>query len=165
MNNLVRLLHNAVASSESLSDHIDKVVKKLYENQPFLEEYTLKEEEMVSTKDIRSFMQRLRHYRLPRIEAIMYLDGNERICVDFKMDVQDLWSAKKWWNSKAKSFIRSNLNSGINLFELFYVYHEIYSKFYFWLKSRQSSIHKEDLDAVELIMNNAVSNEFLGHKI
>jgi hypothetical protein len=144
---VMRLLHNYVASAFSLIDHTRNHYKGLYSKNNKFPEY---EEEVKNrfidvpianfTKELRQYIQ---HYDLPVIVSkTKYISEPPTLTQKLTIKKEKLNSFS--WNSKSKEYLKS-LPDDIDLNALIDTYYEIVENFYDWFKLKQQMIHEKEL--------------------
>lgn len=145
LRDIVRRMHNYVASVLSLIDHSRLHYRKLYDRTNIFPEYQTKVDEVFKfdplacfVKDLRQYFQ---HYGLPGI----YFQTNwtrasglmERTV---RLRLTDLKHFT--WSSTAKKFLVAQTED-INLLTLTDAYHNKVTAFYNWFQGRQEQLHAD----------------------
>jgi hypothetical protein len=148
---LLRRLHNFVASAKTLVDHTRVVYQELYEGTGTFEDY---HQEIVRrfTKDpLVQFVQRLRqlaqHERLPQISFTLSANQGGPIVRRLLLNKPDLLKFNGW-NAPSKSYL-SDAPESIDLTALVEAYVASVSSFYQWLQGRWEVLHANDAAEVE----------------
>lgn len=149
---IIRLLHNYIASSLSLTDHARNHYKELYFKNNLFPEYQNEINERftnntlaVFIKDLRQYMQ---HYQSPGVSSrLQYKKGEPDFIIKLLLPLEDI---KKYsgWHSYSKKFLEEQQDD-IDLLDIIEKYHNLIVDFYDWFSSRQAIIHKEDERKVE----------------
>lgn len=148
---IIRLLHNYLASAFSLIDHTRKHYNKLYkENGKFLDYQLEIQNRFINDplsnfiKDLRQFVQ---HYKLPEIytNTIFKQDPPELRRV-LKLKKEDLMEFP--WSSKSKIFL-SHQTADLDLMQIVNEYFERVTEFYKWFQEKQAEIHKDEISIVD----------------
>lgn len=133
-----RLFHNFVASTESLLDHIDKMIDKLYSQ--FSNMYDEKKEEYIKIKSesISKFVRDLRdytlHYTLPIKELqISLFSSSKDIDFSMKIDIEYLKKSKKW-KKKFNHYLQKR--ESLLVIDLVNDYFMLIQNFYDWLTTK-----------------------------
>jgi len=148
---IIRLLHNYVASAFSLIDHSRRHYEKLYSNKPEFPEYLIEVKRKFKdvpvanfTKELRQFIQ---HYDLPAIvSTTKYIASPPSLTQTLLMKKADL--IRFDWNSKSLEYLNSN-EDDIDLIVLIDSYFRIVEEFYVWFKKAQEKIHSLEIIAVD----------------
>ena len=144
-----RLFHNFLASAFSLIDHMRVIIKKLYSETVFKDEYQTKLEQDIISQPIHGFIKRLRNYvqhnTLPILDLkITFANGDLDFSV--KMDVKILKEWKEWCSAKSYLDI---LGDSYCIGTLASEYFNLIEQFYIWLTQRQQSIHQSDIKKLQ----------------
>lgn len=140
-----RLLHNFVASAQTLVDHTRRHVKKLYENGPFVDEYEqrvallidLPERRLV--KDLRDYTL---HYRLPGLVAELTWT-KYGVVSEFLLESAKLLEWEKT-SRISRDFLVSH-GEHVSLRSVVDAYMAGTAGLYAWMEEREQDIHREDL--------------------
>lgn len=152
---VLRLLHNYLASVKSLVEHTRIVSRKLYSGTPFWREYDEKVKTTFTDRPLARFVQDFRNYilhkGLPATNTRFSLD-REPDSSDFRMDsyvTLDVASLLKWdkWTHAALSYLRSSPKK-LRLDEVVTNYTGTVREFYDWFGQRQREIHAEDFNVL-----------------
>lgn len=150
---IIRLLHNYIASAQSLIDHTRVHYNELYNNESVFSDYQDQIEQRfvlhplsVFMKDLRQYFQ---HFRMPRISSNIHSSGkNPELLVSVRLGIDEL-NKFSGWKSKSKEYT-SNFEKAIDLKILIEEYHSYIQDFHIWFSNRQTEIHKEDQKKVDV---------------
>jgi hypothetical protein len=149
---VIRHLHNFLASASTLADHVNAVVGKLYSDQSFESEYRRKVSESFKSSGLATFVQDLRNYMLhkglPPTTARLSSEacsGTVRNAVYLNKGALLNWES---WSSRSREFMAA-LPADLDLLEVVISYKEIVNSFYAWLHQRLQEIHEPDLKGLE----------------
>lgn len=153
LDQVLRLLHNFLASAFSLIEHTRKIVKKLYSGKEFQQEYQKKLQEDVISHPIHCFVKHLRnyaqHYTLPILDLRTSLIGTgnfENLNFSVRMDVEVL---KQWDGWKTSRSYLDALNSDWCVDTIVTEYFTLIQDFYNWLSQRQTVLHQADMNKLK----------------
>lgn len=148
---VIRLLHNFVASVLSLVDHTRVFYRELYEKTAKFPDYNAEITKRLAEAPLVQFVLRLRqfsqHYRLPEIGFTLNYNhetGITRYLYLVKSDLQSF----DGWNAPAKIYLNSAPDQ-IGIRETVTSYLNEIRDFYKWIAERQRQIHASDVAAVE----------------
>lgn len=136
LNNLSRLLHNLLASVQTLVDHTRKVKGELSKHCPeFGRLYHKKSEEVFANSPLTNFVQDFRNYFLHigliNFQIIHELNLSKGLITKYEMKPKD-WIAWKGWSAKSREYINA-LTKDDTLQETFMNYRKHIIPFYNWL--------------------------------
>jgi hypothetical protein len=141
---VIRLLHNYLASAKTLIDHTRILARDLYEVTTFWEEYEARVTRTFADSRLANFVQRLRNYmlhkELPFTSATMLLATG----ADFDCYVNlDLARLRAWdgWNAKAREYLDVLPGDQVRLDQLVGDYTALVGEFHDWLEVRQKQLH------------------------
>ena len=160
--NVTRLLHNFVASAQSLIDHTRFFYRKLYEPDNLFPDYQeeirkrfLKHTLSCFIKDLRQYAQ---HYQVPSLSSsLRYERGKPDFEVSMNMDKNDLLEFSGW-KANSKTFLADS-DDKIDVLKLFQEYHTHIMSFQSWFSEKQKEIHKNDFAYVSLMKSKLKKNE------
>jgi hypothetical protein len=157
---LTRLLHNFTASAKTLIDHTRTHIHRLYDGQPFVNEYESKIAEKFTSSPIQRFVQDLRnytqHYTLPAVgRSMSWSRGQEYYNIMYYLDVKEL---RKWgnWSPESQQYIDA-FREKLSLKQLADDYFSLVNEFYRWLDRREREINSEKLDRYRQIQKRIAS--------
>lgn len=152
MNEVIRLLHNFLASAKTLVDHTRALISDWYENTDFLREYNSEVDNRFSNNPVSGFIEGLRnyalHYSLPLTNAklsvkMKALGQEESVKSDFVLVKSVLLHWPKW-PQKAKTFLNS-AGDEIAVDTLIDNYFRQIAEFHSWMHKRLLEIHETEL--------------------
>ena len=144
---IIRLLHNYVASTKSLVDHTRRIARKLLIGK-HLDEYQKRVDSNFKEDSLTTFLQDLRNYLLhvsyPPVNRTIRFEPTHIKSVGIELAVKQLL---KWdgWNSRSLDFIKSH-DDGIALAGLVSEYSTKVLAFYDWLQKHIEVACKSELD-------------------
>ncbi len=152
INEVLRLLHNYLASAKSLVDQTRVVIRSWYKETVFLKEYNNQVNSRFKNNLITKFIEDLRnfnlHYSLPITNATFSIQldkdtGQNTLTHSFVLVKSGLleWSG---WTKEGKAFL-GELDDEIDIGNLVDKYYKQILDFHSWLVNRLQEIHKEDL--------------------
>lgn len=142
---IVRLLHNYLASSNTLVDHTRVLVEDLYRKTDFWKEYEAKKKEIFVDSQLAQFVKRLRNYMLhsvlPFTSTTMRFKKGQQSDLDCFVNL-DLTKLRLWdgWTSKAREYLNCP-EDRVRLDELAMAYTGLVTDFYDWFDKRQHELH------------------------
>ena len=149
---ILRLLHNFLASAKSLLSQTRVAVPSWYERTDFLKEYYEQVTSRFTNNPITKFIEDLRnynlHYSLPITHATFSIHFEKEteknnMSYSFVLVKSGLleWSR---WSKEGKNFLR-NSGDQIDIGNLVDEYYKQILDFHSWLINRLLEVHKEDL--------------------
>jgi len=150
---MVRLVHNYVASAKSLFEHTRKFVKEYYSNSAFEKEYLRKVDETFHDP-FSSLVIQLRDYTLhndlPTISANLLFEPNKPFRFRILLDVASL---RKWsrWSAKSKEYLKT-LGPELELDVVVDDYNTKVSSFYEWFGRQLQPLHTKELAETETLL-------------
>jgi hypothetical protein len=140
-----RLLHNLLASAQSLVDHTRVIKNRLYSDRDFGNEYEIKLNQELKYHPVRMFVQKLRNYTLHYTLPILALQITCSEDLNFSMRI-DVETLKKWddWGS-SKTYL-DTLGDSCCIVALVNEYFALIQNFYDWLTKRQQELHQTDFE-------------------
>lgn len=148
---IIRRLHNFVASVLSLIDHTRNLHKELYSGTGMFPEYNQKVKLEFENDPLSQFVIKLRqycqHYQAPDIGTTFSITRNGNSFDEKRTVVLFTENLKTFdgWNVKAKEYLNS-LDKEIDILQLVTAYRDKVIKFYQWFQTHQVEIHKSELD-------------------
>lgn len=142
---VVRLLHNYLASAFTLVDHTRILAKDLYLSTDFWEEYEAKTKDMFDDSSLAQFVQRLRvymlHRALPFTSLTLRMHAQPQSELDCFVNL-DLARLRLWdgWNHGAREYL-NRAEERVRLDELVAAYASLVTEFHDWFSTRQQDIH------------------------
>lgn len=147
MNDVIRLLHNFVASALSLIDHTRRLYNKLYAEFGTFPDYQQRVNHDFAQDPLSQFVKCLRqycqHYKAPNLDVtVSWKQGDERETRTFNLLVEDLRTFDEW-SSLAKRYLEG-IDTKIEIVEVATEYRNKVIAFYEWFQSRQEEIHSDE---------------------
>ena len=145
--NVMRFLHNYLASSKTLIDHSRRIVKSLCEETPFYTEYGGRKNKCFVGNPLSHFVQDLRNFTLHRDIPLRGptvargLDGT--ISGYYKLDREALSGWNKW-SAPSEQYL-SGVEVELRLHEIVSAYDALVSEFYCWLERRLREVFECDI--------------------
>jgi hypothetical protein len=153
---LQRLIHNFLASVKSLIDHTRNVVKDLYRNTKFYEEYALKVNSIFVDNRLAVFTQDLRnyftHHSLPTVTPWVHLGTGSPAKPSYTLSRNELLNHYSGWTRKSKEFLQ-NSNDDLLLSSILDDYHALAEGFRVWFVERLKKIHALEFSHLESLQN------------
>lgn len=150
---ILRLLHNFLASAKSLIDQTRVVIRDWYRETDFINEYKAQINSRFVNNSLSGFIEDLRnfslHYSLPITHAVLSVQitdpktGQGEANFSFKL-IKSALLIWKGWTEKGKTFLSAS-NDEIDIEVLSEEYHKQILDFHSWLVQRLQEIHKDDL--------------------
>lgn len=162
---ILRLLHNFIASAQSLVDQTRVCINMWYKGTEFLEEYQVQVNSRFLNNPIAGFIQDLRNYNLhrslPVTSARFTISEQKTLSFSFvlvKSAILD-WDG---WKQRGKKYL-DTAEDQIDIRKLANSFHDLEFDFQEWLFARVIDIHREDLEwyssQSQMIMNNLDDEE------
>ncbi|UCG12675.1 MAG: hypothetical protein JSU72_19720, partial [Deltaproteobacteria bacterium] len=148
MNEILRSLHNYVASALSLIDHTRRLHKQLYADSGKFADYHSRVSSEFAQDPLAQFVKCLRkycqHYKAPNLASDQSWErGDKRITRAFSLLLEDL-TTFDGWSATARRYM-DTAGERIDVLEVATKYHAKVMSFYEWFQSRQSRIHANEL--------------------
>jgi hypothetical protein len=148
-NEVIRLLHNYLASAKSLVDVTRVLITDWYQGSDFIKEYKTQVDSRFVNNSLIGFIEELRnfslHYSFPiTIAKISTHLGENTLDFSFVLSKSSLISWSKW-TSKGKPFLDS-IRDEIEVGVLVDAYYREIFEFYSWMEKRLREIHSEELN-------------------
>lgn len=144
---IIRLLHNYLASVKSLVEHTRIMVREVHGGTEFSREYELKKQEVFENSPLSHFIQKLR-------DCVLHTGIIDPIAEKKEANsiLLDLTSLRSWngWKGKSKEYLE-NAKDDINLYEIIVAYGSFVIDFYDWFSIRQEELYKEELRQYDAI--------------
>jgi hypothetical protein len=152
---ILRRLHNFVASALTLIDHTRIYYRELYGDTDKFPDYLPRLSNEFEKDPLSQFVKCLRiycqHYAPPNIiveeSLIENPDGTPKIEKKVLLRTEDLISFDRW-NSTAREYLNKP-DKQIDLLEIIDLYRTKVINFYLWVISRQNEIHKNEIFLVD----------------
>jgi hypothetical protein len=167
---VIRRLHNYLASAMSLVDHTFVLVMDLYKGKPFQKEYHRERHRIFDLSPEYQFVQQLRNYALHEsivdAMATTHWDKDTGLDTSIRLHLQRL---KAWtgWKGPAKKFVKDAPND-LRLLDLVESYTSAVRKFYDWLSKQQEEMHKDDFDELKMLQDEyrkLVAGDLIGDQL
>ncbi len=150
MREYVRLFHNFLASSLTLIDHTRVVVKHLYEDAPWIDDYRERVLKLAQdpfaclVRDLRVYIQ---HYSLPVVQTHTTVRSDQTLSRSFGIN---LAKVRQWdrWSAPAKRKLDSTKGDNLSTQVLVLGYYAVILKLHQWLWHQQAAFHKRDLETL-----------------
>ncbi|PGP39299.1 hypothetical protein CN993_27325 [Bacillus thuringiensis] len=148
---IIRLLHNYLASAMTLVDHTRKLFKDEYEKKEFEKEYNKKIDELFVQSPVSRFIQDLRNYSVHRMLPIAGAS------VAFSQETgmtHSIYLSKdklidwKGWKQNARVYLDKQEDC-IKLLPLVNEYTKNVTEFQTWFQEKQNEIHSEAMKELE----------------
>jgi hypothetical protein len=147
---VTRLLHNFLASAQSLVDHTRVFKNKMYKGHTFKKVYQDKVDRELKHSPIVCFVQDLRNYvlhkQLPIASATLSFKGEGGTITEFdstvKLDVNELRAWNKW-KPESRAYLDS-LDDKVQIRELVEKYEGAIKAFYQWFGEQQAQVHHSE---------------------
>jgi len=140
---IARVLHNFLASAESLVGHTRTYMRNLYKGQPFFTEYEARVAEQFASSPLRRFVQDLRvytqHITLPLTGSAFHLDRTEGLSIAYYIDAEEL---RKWdnWSDESRQYLDA-FQKILPVRQLADDYFSLVEEFYKWLDKSEREVH------------------------
>lgn len=151
---VVRRLHNYVASTQSLVEHTRRLHNKLYGDSNLFPEYKKLVSARFVNDPLSQFVQHLRqycqHYKAPDIGIKVSVQSSEGGFVERRVVFLGLSNLREFdgWNSQVKSYM-NGLPEEVDVLGVVTQYRDKVIEFYRWFQSRQLEIHANELARFE----------------
>jgi hypothetical protein len=148
LDDVIRLLHNYVASVMSLVEHTRRLYNKLYAAGNEFTDYQPRVDQEFVQDPLAQFVQCLRlycqHYKAPNLDiTVSWNQGDARPTRTVSLLVEDL-KTFDGWTPVARKYL-DTINEKIEIVTLATAYRDKVITFYQWFQSRQEEIHKEEI--------------------
>jgi len=144
---VIRLLHNFVASVKSLIDHTRIMYQELYEGNKKFPEYQQEVNKLFANNPLAQFVEDLRdyslHYKfLPISSKYIYVKDPPKDESSIVLDLKILLLYKTW-SALSKNYLKEQRDN-INILDLISKYYGLTIGFHKWVRSKQLEIHSEE---------------------
>jgi hypothetical protein len=153
---IMRLLHNFLASAATLIDHTRTITRELYEEHRFLQEYEREMTGVFSQSSIAGFVRGLRNWMLhkglvPVVVQLSFAVPNDTSVSSVVLDLGEMTS---WdgWDSRAKAFL-AEATSDPRLSDVVESYAVLVLRFYRWLEKRMLELHGSAFQELDELQN------------
>jgi len=151
INEVIRLLHNFLASAKSLVEHTRIVISDWYQETEFLKEYETQVASRFVNNPIIGFIEELRnfnlHFSLPITDATLsiQMDKDKRSGTENFSFVIKKYGLLQWsgWTQKGKPFLKASKDE-IEIGNLVDDYYQQIMDFHSWMEKRLREIHSEE---------------------
>jgi hypothetical protein len=148
MRDIIRRIHNFVATALSLIDHTRNLHRKLYSDTDEFPDYQSRINSEFFHDPLSQFIKCLRvycqHYRAPNLDVTTsWEQGAEKPTITFNLLKVDLESFDRW-SATAKKYL-DDVDEKVNVLEVATQYREKVIAFYEWFQSRQEEIHASEI--------------------
>lgn len=148
---LIRAIHNFVASVGSLVDHTRKFYNKNYSESSLFTNYQSKVDEVFVKDELVSFIQDFRnyclHYSMPNITTGISFVQGKGTWQFIRLDPKDLLGGSFGWKAPSKKYI-SQFTEQFDLPPILEDYFKKVTAFYQWYYEKLNDIHKDDQEKV-----------------
>jgi len=151
---LIRALHNFLASTSTLVDHTRVVNRLIYNRHDFLQEYEERVKRELASSDLVQFVKRLRNYFTHVGVAPLRLSHeikNGEFIVDLTL-LKDELLKHDGWNAKSREFIET-FEKEASLRPLIDSYCNRIQEFYLWYQNRFAEIFRLDFEEANRLQN------------
>lgn len=149
--NVMRLVHNYLASSKTLIDHTRRIVRDLCAEIPFLDEYNARVHECFVGNPLSHFVQDLRnlslHRSIPLRGPTVAMEFDGTISGYYKLDRESL-SEWNGWSRPAQQYL-AEVNGHLLVNDLVYAYHNLICGFHRWLEVRLREVFAAEIQEEE----------------
>lgn len=150
-NELIRAVHNFVASAKSLVDHTRVFYNRNYKEDGSFPDYQSEVAKAFVDDELVSFVQDFRnyclHYELPDLVTGIEMIKGKGTWQFIRLGPDGLTSGSFNWSKGARNFIEQ-FSEPFDLSLVFETYFQKVIKFYQWFYTRLGEIHKDDGDKV-----------------
>lgn len=149
---IMRLLHNYLASAFTLVEHTRILTREIYHGQAFYHEYERKVTELLSDSPVAGFVQGLRNWMLhkgllPVLVRLSDTGPNGELVSSVVLNADDL---KAWdkWDARGKRFLARS-TSDPRLADLVDSYSSLVQGLHSWLEDRMLQMHAAAFQEVD----------------
>lgn len=146
---VIRLLHNFLASAKTLVDHTRIAVDRLYGETEFFNEYNEKKDKLLVKNPLQVFIQDLRnyaqHYTLPIVGSNLSFSRDAGFSHSWILDFRN-FSPNYSWKALSKQFMEAASKPQMPLQILSEDYYDLIQEFYEWFGNRQHDLHGEEIE-------------------
>ncbi len=152
-NELSRYFHNYITSAQTLADITRNMIREVYKNSDFINDYQARVEDSFKNNPISVFVKELRnytlHYALPatlsQFQVSQDPETKQQITTSHALLHKESLLYGYKWEPAAKHYLAEASND-IDLLDLINTHHSIFVEFYDWLINRITDIHTTELD-------------------
>jgi hypothetical protein len=150
---LIRMLHNFIASAKTLVDHTRAVIEDWYSDTKFLEEYESEVQQRFVGNPVTGFIEELRnyalHFRLPITNARYTVATDpatqEQVATQaFVLDKSELMQWSKWTSKGTPYLVSADVE--IVVAEIADHYYQEIRGFHDWMMKRLEEIHSDEIE-------------------
>lgn len=158
-----RLLHNFLASAESLVEHmkiiVDNNTKKHSRFREFKKEYQIKLDQDIKNNPLYIFVKRLRNHTLHQALPVLALSMIFADDLRFSMRI-DIKTFKQWDSWPGAKNDLETIEDTLCIADLVNKYFMLICDFYTWLTERQQNIYQPDIEKLQK-MKKEMDEEFM----
>lgn len=149
---MLRLIHNYIASASSLIDHSRRFITQ-YSGSTFGRDYDKRRGGISATgehnfiKDLRNYVV---HYAIPPIGWLVAIDKNDKETFTPRLTSATLLEWDKW-SAQASQYI-NEAGEHINLVPLINVHADMIDGFYAWIFEQFKALHGAEIDEVNALI-------------
>lgn len=141
---IMRLLHNFLASAATLIDHTRIVTRELYQGRRFEQEYQRRMDGVFSRSAVAGFVKGLRNWMLhkglvPVVVRLSVTGTDGGLVSSVVLDLNELKTWEKW-GSRAKAYL-AGARADPPLSEVVESYTDLVVQFYRWLEEKMDAMH------------------------
>ncbi len=149
LRDVIRLLHNLVASAISLIDHTRRLHRKLYASSGEFSDYQSRVDHDFARDPLAQFVKCLRqycqHYKAPQLDiTVSWRQGDEKPTRTVNLLARDLQTFDDW-TAEARKYL-DTIQEKIGVLTVATDYRNKVIGFYEWFQSRQQEIHSEEIE-------------------
>lgn len=152
MAEITRLLHNFVASVQTLIDNTRVYYRKEYGENGLFPDYNEEIQERFIKNNLQSFVKDLRqhfqHYRIPLISFSISITDNNGSNLNARYFFPKESLTDFDWKLRSKQYIENQCNGEVDVEKFTSEYYELTKSFYDWFIQRQVEIRKNEIDKV-----------------
>jgi hypothetical protein len=147
---VVRRLHNFVASAASLRDHTRAFYNADYKQGNLMPEYEVRVRAIFGEDPLAQFILNLRqycqHYRSPHMNYTTVWDQGGAPSSTTAIIMKEDLLAFDGWNLQAKAYLET-VADGVDVIAIAVAYRTKVLEFYEWFQTEQERIHRDELSA------------------
>jgi hypothetical protein len=152
-NELSRFFHNYITSAQTLAEITRIMIREVYKDSDFLNEYQARVDNSFKNNPISVFMKELRNYTLhcalpatfSQFQISQDPETKQQITTSHALLHKESLLHGYKWEPLAKHYLAEAPNE-IDLLDLINMHHSIFVSFYDWLINRIKDIHNTELD-------------------
>jgi ribosomal protein S13 len=158
-----RLLHNFLASAQSLVEHmkiiVDNNTKKHSNSREFKKEYQIKLDQDIKNNPLYIFVKKLRNHTLHQALPVLALSMIFADDLRFSMRI-DIKTFKQWDSWRGAKNDLETIEDTLCIADLVNKYFMLICDFYTWLTERQQNIYQPDIEKLQK-MKKEMDEEFM----